>query len=366
MQAERFHRAVGQVLAIGVEGRETPDIHIPEVERGFAADDPLGDKTPGAAGIGNARGVEARANEIAGNLRRFAEDEIAVTGEALGAVQQHPDLGGFEARRSVDRVGHQDFELIPVLGQQLELEPFGDPRRIPRLGDRLESAHHEAADFLLVVDEAVGIADHRQRGRHAGNRLGDDVEVFGGIERNIHAGHAPEFARPLAAAVDEGLAGDFAFVRVSLPSDSGHAATVHPHADDFHALEYRGAARPGALGERLREIGGVGLSVAGNPHGAGKIVGAQDRRDRRSLGRRHIIECDAEAFCARHLALDQLHALRRLRDIQATALLPAGGKAGFLLQRRVELDAVLAHPRRVAGGASLPNKARCVPCRAAR
>ena len=59
---------------------------------------------------------------------------------------------------------HQDLELVPVLGQQLELEAVGNRIDVPRLGHRLEAAHHEAADLLLVVDEAVGIADHRQSG----------------------------------------------------------------------------------------------------------------------------------------------------------------------------------------------------------
>ena len=61
-----------------------------------------------------------------------------------------------------------DLELIPVLGQQLELESVRDARRVPWLGDRLEAAHHEAADFLLVIDEAVRIADDRQARRDAG------------------------------------------------------------------------------------------------------------------------------------------------------------------------------------------------------
>ena len=53
--------------------------------------------------------------------------------------------------------------------------------------------------------------------------------------------------------------------------------------------------------------------------------------------------------------------LRRLRDVEAAALLPAGGEAGLLLERRVELDAVAAHPRRVARRARLADESRCVP-----
>ena len=51
----------------------------------------------------------------------------------------------------------------------------------------------------------------------------------------------------------------------------------------LHALDDARAAHARALGERLREIGRIGLAVAGNPHRAGEVVGAQDRRDARRL-----------------------------------------------------------------------------------
>ena len=79
------------------------------------------------------------------------------------------------------------------------------------------------------------------------------------------------------------------------------------------------------------------------------------------FGRRHVVERDAEALRARHLPLDELHPLRRLGDVEAAALLPAGGEARFLLERRIELDAVLAHARRVARCARLPDQAGGVP-----
>ena len=182
--------------AIRVERREAADVDVPQVERRLAVDDPFGDELAGAAGIGDARRVEAGAHEVAGELRRFAEDEVAVEREALGAVQQQLDLGGLEARRAVDRVLHQDLEVVPVLGQELEFEAVGNRIDVPRLRFRLEAAHDEAADFLLVVEVAVGVADHRHVGRHAGDRLGHEIEVLGGIERHRDAGRAARIRAP--------------------------------------------------------------------------------------------------------------------------------------------------------------------------
>ena len=198
MEAERLDRAVGEMPAIGVERGEAADVDVPQVERRLAVDDPLGDELAGAAGIGDAGRVEAGAHEVSRELRRFAEDEVAVDGEALGSVEQQLHLGRLEAGRAVDRVLHQHLEVIPVLGQQLELEAVGDRVDVPRLRLGLEAAHDEPADFLLVVEVAVRIAYHRHVRRNAGNRLGDEVEVLGGVERDRDTREAPERARPLA------------------------------------------------------------------------------------------------------------------------------------------------------------------------
>ena len=117
----------------------------------------------------------------------------------------------------MNRILHQDLELVPILRKQLEFEIVRNARRAPRLCDRLEPAHHEAADFLLVVDEAVRVAYDGERGRHARDCPGHDVEVLGGIEGHVDAGHAAELACPLAAAVHQRCAGDVAFVVGAFP-----------------------------------------------------------------------------------------------------------------------------------------------------
>src|SRR4029077_18873141 len=81
VQPERLRGAIEQVLAVGVERREAADVDVPQVERSLAANDPFGDELAGAAGVGDARGVEPGAHEEPPQLRRLAEDEIAVEGE---------------------------------------------------------------------------------------------------------------------------------------------------------------------------------------------------------------------------------------------------------------------------------------------
>ena len=115
-----------------------------------------------------------------------APPALAIPAE-LNPAQEHLHLRGFQTRRAMDRVLHQDLEVIPILGQELEFELVGNGADVPRFGDRLEATHDQAADFLLVVDVAVGVAHDRQVRAHAGNRPGDEVEVLGGIERYVRS-----------------------------------------------------------------------------------------------------------------------------------------------------------------------------------
>jgi hypothetical protein len=161
-----------------MERCEAADVDVPQVDRRLAADDPLRDELSRAAGVRYAGRVESGADEIASELGRFAENEVAIGREAFGAVEQQLYFCRFEAGRAVHGVLHQDLEVVPVLGQELELEDIGKRIHIPRLGLGLEAAHHETADFLLVVEKAVGVADHGQVRCHPGDRLGHQVEML--------------------------------------------------------------------------------------------------------------------------------------------------------------------------------------------
>src|SRR5438552_402869 len=128
-------------------------------------------------------------------------------------------------------------------------------------------------------------------------------------------------------------------VKLSGPLSSSLISAVSRHGGnrrllddditDLRFLDNACAAEARSTGQRLRQIGWISLAVAGNPYRAAKIVSAQQRINIARLARADELECDAEAFGARHLPLEQLEALRRLRHIQAAALLPSGREASL-------------------------------------
>ena len=258
---------------IGVERGEAADIHRPEVHGRLAGVDPFGQGLAGAAGAGDAHGIHAGADKEVPDLGRLAEDEVGVRREAFGPVHQLAHLGGLERRHADEGVRHQDLELVPVLVQQGELEAIRDAVHAPGLGLGLEPAHDEAADFLLEVDRAVGIAQHRQIGGDAVDLLGDDVHMLGRIKRHRDAAHAPHLPPPLAGAVDDDVTGDGAVIG----RDPGDGAAHDVDAGDLDPLEDLDAAGARALGQRLGHVRRVDLAVARDPDAADEVVGAHQR-----------------------------------------------------------------------------------------
>ena len=365
MQAQRLARALGQALAVGVVRAEAADVDVPQVARRLAVGDPLRDELSRTPGVGDASRIEASADEVIAQLRRLTQDEVAIGREALRPVEQHLDLRRFQAGRAVDGVGHQDLELVPVLAQQLELEGAGNRVHRPGLGLRFEATHEQAADFLLVVDEAVGVAHHGQHGVHALDLVRNDVEVLGRVQRHRHPRQRAELPRPLAGAVHQGFA-----VHVALGGAHAHGtrparALSGDDTRDLHAFHHVHPAVTRALGQRHAQVRRVGLAVTRDPDGALQIIGAHHGVELASLLGRDEFHLHAETARQGGLLAQHLHALRRTRHVHAAAGLPARGQAGLLLQHRVQLDAVLAHARHVAVGPHVPDQPRRVPSGAA-
>ena len=98
---------------------------------------------------------------------------------------------------------------------------------------RLEAPDEEAADLLLDVGVAVGVAQDRQVSVHSVDLLGDDVEVLGGVQRHGDTDQLPHCLGPLAGTVDDELGLDVALVGAHParpPGRGEHVGDPHPSA----------------------------------------------------------------------------------------------------------------------------------------
>ncbi len=336
---------------------EAADVDRPEVVRRRAVDDPFGQRHARAATAGDAEGVEAGADEKARDLGRLAEDEVAVRGEALGAVDELLDAGGLERGDAAEGESHHRLEVVEVAVEQGEVEAVGDAGLGPGLRVRLVAAHHQAADLLLVVGEPVRVAQRRQVRRHALDAVGDQVLVLDADQRHVDAGQPADLARPLAGAVDHGFAGDLAPVG----DDALDPAVLDPDRGDGGVLADGDAAGAGAAGEGLDDVGRRGLAVGRQVGRADHVVDRHQRPERLRLGGGEELHLEAERAGGGGLAAHLGPALRGAGEAQAAVHLPAGGEAGLRLQPVVEGDRIAEQPRHVGAGAELADEAGGVP-----
>ena len=201
---------------------------------------------------------------------RLPHQELVVGRERLGTVVELADPGVREGGDPPHRLVHEHREVLPVLVEELELERVRDRvRRAPRLRLGFEPADDEPADLLLEVRPAVRVAQDRQVGVDALQRLGHHVEVLGRVQRDRHAHPVTEGLGPLTGAVDDDLGLDPLLGATPVDPDPGHPAPpdrvhgVDPgHPGPLHDPR-TALSRP--LGERHRDVGGIDLPVPGQP-----------------------------------------------------------------------------------------------------
>ena len=225
-------------------GAEAPDVHVPQVQRRLALDDPLGHHLADPARARQAVGAEAGRHEEAATSvspRQNSPSGVNASGPLMSFVTLTSSIAGTRLR-----------ELSTISSKRSQSSSSSWPlksggiassrvrRERPRRGVALVAAHHQPAALLAEVDRAG-----RGRAASAGarpcalaERLRDQVLVGHRDDRHAHAGQPPDLGREHPAGVDDDLALDVALVR----AHAGHAAAAD--VDPGHARVGVDAAPP--------------------------------------------------------------------------------------------------------------------------
>ncbi len=278
----------------------------------------MGELAPHAAGAGDAVSAEAGRHEEAAHLR-LAEDELVVRGEPLGAVDQLLDPRVVHRRHAVHRPRADLLEARPVGGEQLAVEVGRDAVERPGGRVALVAAHHQATHLGAEVDQVVRVAQLGQVRRHALDRLGDQVLVREGDDRDGDPRHAPDLGGEHAGRVDHDLGGDLAAIR----GHAGHAPTLDADSRHPRPRKDRRPAAPGAGGQRLGQPARVEVAVGRQPGGAEHAIGHHQREEALCLLGADQLHRQAVGLGPARLAAQLLHPLRARGKPQRADLAPA-------------------------------------------
>ena len=115
-QAQRLHRAVFQVAPVALKRHAAADVHVPQVHRWVAVNDPVGQHLAGATGRLDADRVEAGRHKQVAHLGRLTQQVAVVGREALRAIEEQVDPGLGQGRCPVHGSGQQRLDVFQVIG----------------------------------------------------------------------------------------------------------------------------------------------------------------------------------------------------------------------------------------------------------
>ena len=130
-----LERARAHPARVEMVPAKAANIDRPEIVRWLALGDPFGEHHAGAAARRDAERVEAGSDKDAAHLRRFAEDEVPVGGEAFRSIDELLDAGRLHGWHATGSEFEQRLEMLQVVLKQLELEIDREGRRWPTAWD---------------------------------------------------------------------------------------------------------------------------------------------------------------------------------------------------------------------------------------
>ena len=205
-QTQRFFRPLINIGLVAHERLHPANINIRQIKRRMAMLHPMGQRHAGATGGLDANGIKPGADEIILQFGRFAKMIGIIGRKTFRPVEEGVNARRFQHRHAVDRIFQNRFEMIEILRQLIKAEIFGNPfALLSRDGQGLETGSkapkQDLAGIFLVIGTFIRHPQHRQLFQ-ALNVLGDNVEMFASLKRNIDTGHAAQFMGPHAAAID--------------------------------------------------------------------------------------------------------------------------------------------------------------------
>ena len=298
--------------------------------------------------------------------RRRSDDRAAIgrIGDRAVVDPLDPHL----AERRHPRDGGEDIGLQPfqIVGEQLV---FRIRRRPVRIADRrpdLVRPEQQPAGFLAHVIACVALAQHAHLGqprglaRHDfGVLLGHDILVLDRDHRHVEPDHLAGLAREAARRRHDMLAGDIALVGRHQPFAIGLLGDRRHR----HVAMDRRTILPRALGQRLRQIGGLDIAVGGVADRRDHAADVRERPDLLHLRGRQQVDIDADRPRDAHVIEIFVEPVLRAGKADVADVGETDVEPGLGLEARVQIHRILVHLADRIAQVEQRQQPRGMPCR---
>jgi len=271
-----------------------------------------------------------------------------------------------DAHRSQDRealAGGFDvlLQAAQIITEQLVGKLGRDPLEPVRRGLPLVGPKDQTLPLLPEVVADIRIPDQRQPRTATSHQLrnifGDQILMRERDDRQVVTDQRRHFPATVTGGVDYGLSANAAFVGDHQPFARGQALK---RDDPGAAMDLRaGIAR--ALGERLRELCRIDITIARIIEASAQSLGAEERMTRSNLFRLEQFKGEALGMGLGDHMAEFIDAILRVRQADAAGDVVIDLVAHFLGQPRVQLGAVMLQLDQVPGGGEVRTVARRVP-----
>ena len=245
-------------------------------------------------------------------------------------------------RHAVEGIHEAVGDDIHVGRGQVEVEvPVDAVDAIGLRAGGLVRADEDAVDLAAVVRRRAGVAgdgDLPIERLHRIERLGDEVLMDHGDDRDVESHHGTDLRGVVAGGVDDVLADDAALLGDDFPSTVGQCV----HVGDAVFPDDLRTQLASTLRQGIGGTGGVGPAVVRRPQRGLDVVDVlHERIELANFVSADDLVLDTEPIqLGADLTVPE-HVLVGDCEPQGTAAVPARRQSGLLLDRRVERDGLL-------------------------
>ena len=343
---------------------EAPRVHPAHVDLGLTVHHPLGEVFAGAGALGDTdRRTRAMPIVAQAGGRTHQVAGVGRVGDRAG--HDLLDAALRPRRHAVEGIHEAVGDDIHVGRGQVEVEvPVDAVDAIGLRAGGLVRADEDAVDLAAVVRRRAGVAgdgDLPIERLHRIERLGDEVLMDHGDDRDVESHHGTDLRGVVAGGIDHVLAHDAALLGDDFPSTVGQCV----HVGDAVVPDDLRTQLASTLRQGIGGTGGVGPAVVRRPQRGLDVVDVlHERIELANFVSADDLVLDTEPIqLGADLTVPE-HVLVGDSEPQGAAAVPARRQSGLRFDRRVERDGLLVDLGHVEIADEVRHEAGSMPGRA--